>query len=256
MNIALLRVGADSGNLGFHSPLFNDGSFDFIPINETYNENPKNINQKIAEERKFSNIKVLKNKFLIEYFPVNKIEKHNNSIIHFDPEFESYTYGDPSFTKSGLLKLEKGNILVFYCSLKPFPKQDNAKVKLYVIGYFEIEKTISVTDLNDYKKIFKDFNKNFHVKHYNIFKRDVTTKKNNGLKLVKGTKNSRFLKKAQLISENIEYGSDNMKRFVVSRKMQKIFGDFGGKICIQRNSLRFIDKDFVEKTSIWLNSLE
>jgi len=256
MNIALLRVGADSGNLGFHSPLFEDGSFDFIPINETYNEKSKNANRKIEENRTFQNTKVIKNTALIEYFPSEKKVKYKNSIIHFDPEFETFTYGDPSFTKSGLLKLKKGDFLVLYCSLTPFPPIKNAEAKLYIIGYFEIEKAIAVKDIKDYKEVLKEYKNNFHVKHYNIFQRDVTTKKNNGLKLVKGTKKSRILKKAKLLSDKIEYGKDNMKRFVVSSEMQKIFGDFKGKICIQRNSLRFVEKEYVENAYKWLVALD
>lgn len=256
MKIALLRVGADSGNLGFHSPLFTDGTFDLIPINETYNDKPKNINRKIVENRTFQNTKVRTNKFLIEYFPSNKKDKYKNSIIHFDPEFETFTYGDPSFTKNGLLKLQKGDYLIFYSSLTPFPGIKNAEVKLYVIGYFEIAKVIAVKDICEYEKLLKNFKNNFHVKHYNIFKRDVTTVKNKGLKLVQGTKNSRFLKRAQLISDKSEYGKDRLKRFVVSKEMQKIFGRFNDKICIQRNALRFVDFKHVPKTHEWLMNLE
>lgn len=256
MKIALLRVGADSGNLGIHSPLFEDGTFDFIPINDEFNDNPENKKRKIIENRTFENTKVRKDKFLIEYFPPNIKDKHKKSIIHFDPEFVTYTYGDPSFTKSGLMKLQKGDFLVFYSSLTPFPQKDNLEVKLYIIGFFEIEKVISVTDISDYKIILKDFKNNFHVKHYNKFKLDVTTSKNKGLKLVKGTRNSRFLNYAVPISEKIEYGTDNRKRFVVSKEKQKIFGDFNGKICIQRNALRFVKDENVENTYNWIMKLE
>lgn len=256
MNIALLRVGADSGNLGFHSPIFEDETFDFIPINEEYNNKPENKKRRIIEKRTFGNTKVRKDNFLIEYFPVNKINKYKHSIIHFDPEFETYTYGDPSFTKNGLMKLQKGDYLIFYSSLSAFPRKDNSEIKLYMIGYFEIEKVISVKDISNYEILLKDFNNNFHVKHYNKFKLDVATSKNKGLKLVKGTRNSRFLKYAVPISEKIEYGKDKMKRFVVSKEKQKIFGDFNGKICIQRNALRFVKDENVENTYNWIMNLE
>ena len=32
MNVVLLRVGIDTGSGGIHSPLFQDGSFELVPI--------------------------------------------------------------------------------------------------------------------------------------------------------------------------------------------------------------------------------
>src|ERR1700733_15047811 len=115
--VALLRVGADSGNLGFHAPLFEDGRYDYIPINERYNELPKNKGKEIIETRTYANTKSFKDKFLIEYFRDNKKDKFLNQIIHFDPEFETFTYGDPSFTKRQIGELQKDDYLLFYCSL-------------------------------------------------------------------------------------------------------------------------------------------
>ena len=253
MKIALLRVGADSGNLGIHSPLFEDDSFEFIPINEDYNVNPKNGNKQINEIRTFGNTKIKTSKYLIDYFKESKKEKFRNANIHFDPEFKTFTYGDPSFTKKGLSRLEKGDYLIFYSSLS----RSNSEAKLYTIGYFEIDKVKIVIDLKEYKELQKDFGKNFHVMHENIFERDVLCKKNKGLKLVKGTQKSKLLNKAYLISDKKPYGSDELPRFVVSKEMQKIFGDFDGKICIQRNALRFIiGEKFIEKTYSWLKKLE
>lgn len=253
MKIALLRVGADSGNLGFHSPIFEDETFDFIPIDETYND--RNTEQ-ITEHRTYSNTKIKTKNFLIDYFKENSKNKFKNSIIHFDPEFDTFTYGDPNFNKNGLKRFTKGDYLIFYSSLQSFPTNSNNEISLYVIGYFEIETVAVANELNQYESLKEIFNNNFHVKHWNIFKRDVTTLKNRGLKLIKGTKNSKLLKKAYKISEKIPYGSDNQKRFVISQEMQKIFGDFGGKICIQRNSLRVIeDPEQIEKTISWLRQL-
>ena len=249
MKIALLRVGADSGNLGFHSPLFKDGTFDFIPINESATTLvSKNF-------QTYQNTRINKKEFLINYFPDRKKEIHKSSIIHNDPEFETFTYGDPSFNKKGLSNLIRGDYLIFYSSLFDFPKKENSITQLYAIGYFEIDKVKVITDTNEYKGILNDFGNNFHVKNKKIFERDVNFKKNRGLKLVKGTNKSKLLKNAELISNKIPFGKDNQDRFVVSKDMQEIFGDFGGRICIQRNSLRFIDEKFVGKTLKWIKSL-
>ncbi|MDZ4711782.1 MAG: hypothetical protein SGI89_05600, partial [bacterium] len=65
-----------------------------------------------------------------------------------------------------------------------------------------------------------------------------------------------LLNKAYLISKKIPFGKDKQPRFVISDEMEKIFGDFKGKICIQRNSLRFIEDSFVDKTKDWLTKLK
>lgn len=258
MKIALLRIAADSGNLGFHSPIFKDNTFEYIPINENFNDNCNNYDKKIDESRTYSNTKIKTNKFLIEYFPNNKTKKYKDAVIHYDPEFESFTYGDPSANKKGLSELSFGDYLIFYSSLTR-----DGGTKLYVIGYFEIEEVQVIgcrTEKeaeNTNSKLQKKFGSNFHVKHLYIFKRDVLCKKNNGLKLVKGTKNSKLLNKAIPISEKNLYPSDNKERYDVSKEMQKTFGDFGGNICIQRNALRFIKEEkFIERTLKWIKKLE
>lgn len=254
MQIALLRVGADSGNLGFHAPLFKDGTFEYIPINEIYND--KQSASPISESRTFSNVKGRSGKALLEYFPENKKNKFRDSIIHFDPEFENFTYGDPSRTKKGLAKLEKGDYLIFYSSLTDYPRKEDSKTALYVIGYFEVEESRIVKNVKEYDSVKKKYGKNFHVRHRKIFDRDVTTAKNNGLKLVKGSKNSKLLKKAYPISEWKPFGSDGKCRFVISKKMQKIFGDFDGRVCIQRNALRYVEEGCISITRNWILSLE
>jgi len=254
MQIALLRVGADSGNLGFHAPLFKEGSFEFIPIDDPYNVN--NRHSPIDEKRTYSNAIGRRGKPMLDYFPENKKMKLKDSIIHFDPEFESFTYGDPSRTKKGLAKLEKGDYLIFYSSLTEFPRSKNSKTALYVIGYFEVEESRIVKNVKEYDDVKKKYERNFHVRHRKIFDRDVTTAKNNGLKLVKGSKNSKLLKKAYPISEWKPFGSDGKCRFVISKKMQKIFGDFDGRVCIQRNALRYVEEGCISITRNWILSLE
>ncbi len=133
--------------------------------------------------------------------------------------------------------------------------RENFVTQLYAIGYFEIDKVNVVIKLNEHKNLLPEFGNNFHVKNRKIFERDVKCAKNKGLKLVKGTSRSKLLKYVKLISEKIPFGKDNQERFVVSKDMQKIFGNFGGRICIQRNSLRFIDENYVEKTFKWIKDL-
>lgn len=252
--VALLRVGADSSNLGFHSPLFKDGSYDYIPINETYNEKPKNKGKEIIETRTYGNTKSFKDRLLIDYFPENKKEKFKNRIIHFDPEFKTFTYGDPSFTKKKLGELMKDDYLLLYCSLT---NQKNGETGLYLFAYFCVEIAMNIANTTQRKDVLKYFKNNFHVKHEHIFLRDVGHEKNKGLKLVKGDLNkSKVIKKPVLISKKSRY-PDGKERYDVSTSMQTIFGNFNGRVCIQRNALRIIsNKENVEKTIKWLETLD
>ena len=38
--------------------------------------------------------------------------------VHVDPEFETFTYGDPTVPKRSLRDLRPGDLLVFYCGLQ------------------------------------------------------------------------------------------------------------------------------------------
>lgn len=56
MKVAMLRVGIDTGSGGIHGPLFQDGSFDFIPIPDGFG----------IDERTYGKAKGLKQRNLIE----------------------------------------------------------------------------------------------------------------------------------------------------------------------------------------------
>ena len=104
----MLRIGVDTGSGGINGPLFQDGSFDYIPIPDNYG----------IDERTYGNTTNLKERKLVEYFPKSRRNVMANKSIHFDPEFTTYTYGDPTPPKAGLRHLEEGDMLIFYCGLK------------------------------------------------------------------------------------------------------------------------------------------
>ena len=57
---------------------------------------------------------------------------------HLDPEFETFTYGDPTRTKRQQLSaMKQGDLIVFYAGLQPLPSLD--KDRLHVIGLFDVE---------------------------------------------------------------------------------------------------------------------
>ena len=98
----MVRIGIDSGSGGLHGPVFHDGSFEFVPIPDRFG----------IDERTYGNTSGLKQRNLVEYFPESRREAMAAQSIHFDPEFATFTYGDPTPPKSGLRRLEKGDMLI------------------------------------------------------------------------------------------------------------------------------------------------
>lgn len=240
MKAVLLRIGIDKGCGGIHGPLFNDGSFEYIPV-------PDMTNGEGIDERSYGNTEGRLGSKLIEYFPKSKQNKMKDCPIHFDPEFESFTYGDPTSPKAGLRKLEPGDFLIFYCGLQGFDHESDPH--LYIMGYFEIEVAGNAKEFKK-NKLFELFGKNFHVKHQQVFE-----KQKESLVLVKGSKNSRMLKTAVKISAYSQDKSGNRLK-ILSTEMQKVFGDFGGKVSIQRSPPRWIDEGYVEKAVEFVRSLK
>ena len=133
-----------------------------------------------------------------------------------DPEFSTFTYGDPTRPKASLSSLEKGDILAFYSGLQGWDFQ--AKPALYLIGYFEIMVAGKAGDFTE-RETRDLFPANFHVRHQD----ERAT-----LILVKGSDKSRLLQTAHKISA---IGSDRAGKAlkVLSPEMKEIFGTFGGE---------------------------
>src|ERR1700733_3880181 len=110
MKMALLRVGVDSGCGGIQGPLFQDGSFEFVGIPD----------KKGIDLRTYGNTTGSKGRSFAEYFPASRQAVVASQSIHVDPEFETFTYGDPTPPKAGLRKLVSGDLLVFYAGLEGF----------------------------------------------------------------------------------------------------------------------------------------
>jgi hypothetical protein len=237
MQLVLLRVGIDSGRGGIQGPLFEDGSFEFIPIDDRRGDS----------QQTYGNTKGIHGRKLIDYFPDRLRDKLREQTIHFDPEFKTFTYGDPTAPKRGLLRLKPGSLLVFYAGLEKWPELTNAG--LYIIAYFEVAKVGLATDFSEVE-LEKEFGENFHVRHERVLERQKAK-----LVLVKGGKGSRFLKKARLISSMGEDKSGKPLK-VLSPPMRKIFSNFDGHVSIQRSPPRWVRPGFVEIAAEFVRSLK
>ena len=127
----LLRVGIDRGTGGMLSPIFADGSFEYVPIPEA---EPSRCS------KSFASLPARHGGTLAAFVP----PRVASLPAHVDPDFETRTYGDAaSHKRRQLLRLEPGDLLVFYAGFVPQPQQDIPR--LFVLGWLEVEAANSLT---------------------------------------------------------------------------------------------------------------
>jgi hypothetical protein len=239
MQVVLLRVGIDTGSGGIHGPLFRDGSFEYVPIPDCYGG-------KGVDRRTYGNTSGRAGRRLADYLPEARREKILDQSVHFDPEFETFTYGDPTRPKASLRQLSEGSLLVFYAGLKGW--DFDCPPALYIIGCFEIARVGLATSFSQ-AEMAGMFQNNFHVMH-----RDVFENQKDRLVLVKGNANSRLLKKAVKISA---VGTDKSGRSLhrLAPEIQAVFGGFEGRTGIQRSPPRRVAPEFVQSAVHFVSAL-
>jgi hypothetical protein len=169
------------------------------------------------------------------------------------PVYKMTHIGDPTRPKRSRRYLRPGDFLVFYCGLQKWDANGgwnrDHRPALYLAGYFEVALAGMAAEF-DRNVLRTDFANNFHVRYATVFKRQ-----RDDLVLVKGGPGSRLLPKAHQISaEGRDRAGNPLK--VLSPRMQKVFGDFGGHVSIQRSPPRWVETRFVERAVGYLKGLE
>ena len=241
--VVLLRVGIDSGCGGIQGPLFKDGSFDFVCI-------PDN---KRVSVHTYGNMVGQDGRPHVDYFAESRRSVMTEQTVHVDPEWETFTYGDPTPPKKSLRTLQPGDLLIFYCGLQMWNADggwnQDQRPALYLAGYFEVALAGMAGDFEQ-KVLKKQFGKNFHVRYPSVFKQQQDE-----LVLVKGGPGSRLFRKAhQISSEGKDRAGKPLK--VLSPTIQKVFGSFGGHVSIQRSPPRWVEPGFVDKAIRFVTGLE
>src|SRR5262245_4442859 len=106
--MVLLRVGVDAGSGGIQGPLFEDRTFEFICIPD----------RKRVSVHTYGNMLGRNGHPFVRYFPEARRTLMAEQTIHVDPEWETFTYGDPTPPKRSLRHLRPGDMLIFYCGLQ------------------------------------------------------------------------------------------------------------------------------------------
>src|ERR1019366_2249873 len=224
-------------------PLFRDGTFDFVCI-------PDN---KRVSIHTYGNMVGRDGRLHVHLFARARRKVNAEPAVHVDPEWETFTYGDPTTPKRSLRSLQPEDLLVFYCGLQKWDvdggwDQDH-RPALYLAGYFEVALAGMAGDFE--KNVLKsEFGQNFHVRYRTVFE-----KQKEDLVLVKGGPGSRLFRRAHKISsEGKDRAGKPLK--VLSPKMQRVFGDFGGHVSIQRSPPRWVESGLVETAVGYLKGLE
>ena len=112
MRVFLANVGANSSHRSLFSPLFEDGTFEFLPIPEG-DPDLDDSNSAVRYRNLRSHYNPGQN--LLDYVPQ---ELWNNS-CHNDPDFSAFTYGDNGTNgrSSALTQMRKGDALLFLARL-------------------------------------------------------------------------------------------------------------------------------------------
>jgi len=248
MNVVLIRVGIDSGSGGTQGPIFKDGSFEFVPIPENKQRDPGKLTYRTARGP-------VTKKPLSEFVPARLHDRK----IHDDPEWRTFTYGDPNNLKRRLRLLESGDLVAFYCGLHEsspggnheWPPRKNPP--LYLIGYFEVEIAGLLSELRSKLSnpiIEEYFGENFHVK----YRKGIDDP--NELVLVKGNPNSRLLKRAVCISQPAEDRAGKPTKVLSDEMRKHHFGDLKGRLNITRSGPRWVTDSHVEKAAKFLRGLK
>jgi Nucleotide modification associated domain 3 len=241
--VVLLRVGVDAGCGGIQAPLFDDGTFQFICI-------PDN---KRVSVHTYGNMVGRSGERLVSYFPRSQRKTLAEQHVHVDPEFETFTYGDPTIPKRSLRNLRPDDLLVFYCGLQRWDAtrgwDSSQRPALYLAGLFEVALAGMAGEFDE-KVLESQFGKNFHVRYPTVFEQQKAD-----LVLVKGGPGSRLFRKARQISaEGKDRAGKPLK--VLSPEMQGVFGTLGGRIAIQRSPPRWVESQFVDRAINYLEDLD
>jgi hypothetical protein len=235
MKALLIRVGFDGNWGGIRGPIFNDRRFRFIPIPENKGRKGKN-HTRYSDFGPSKYMPYLPKDFLISKdLNGNKIRiKIEDCIVHDDPDFDAFTYGDR--TKNGrgraVRKLDPGDYIIFSAGLVPYPKdkypdrslnaiyrQQHAidELKICIVGYFKVDCVKEYPEISSMKEKERKQIENTHLER-NPLDKDLI--------IVKGdekNKNSGLIKNAFCISKHRK-NKVGRRGYVTSPKFNKLTG--------------------------------
>jgi len=228
MKLYLLRVGADSTNLGggFYSHICQDSrSYTFIPI--------KDDEQNLIIERAITYQDCTWNNrpIPVDYLPRQIREEPAQYYVHNDPEFETFTYGAPESNRNNYRILveimQTGDMLTFYAA---FSNNVHDIDGYYFFAYFIVDRVVMLI----FPDRFIEEDRNLVLRNHHFI--HIEALQNQEQVIVIGNREqSRVFQKAVLLS------SRNDREGVNYRPCQRIRSLLGGyNKSMNRSSIRNI----------------
>lgn len=196
MQALLLRVGLDNGSGGGLAPIYEDGTFDYIPIPEGY---------ETTQKQTFNKVTTRDGRPYAEYVSSD----NESSPLHLDPEFTTYTYGDPTRKRSQLAELTEDDLLIFYVGLEPETSEGHPR--LYVIGYFTIATVHELDNKTPTERaeLFDRLENNAHIKRAKLTPESKHPAQDDYPVIIEGKPDqSRLLKKARPLTDAYVSGTN------------------------------------------------
>jgi hypothetical protein len=184
--IGFVNVGANSTHGSLRSPIFEDNTFEFVPI-------PDSILNLISHDRgiRYRDLKAYNGVEFGDFIPHELLHQ----FAHADPDFKEFTYGDyPNHSPraSNLRKLQSGDYLVFFSRLVPWVDgRFSSRGAFYLIGFFEIGQIFANVLSEPEKDFMEQVRTNAHM-----IRGKCDPLLYDGFWIWKGTTNSRRLGKA------------------------------------------------------------
>ena len=160
-NVFIINVGVNASHGQLRSPVFDDNTFEFIPI-------PEHGRRRSCPEcetlPRYCDLESFNGLDLLKFIP----KKYHHCRVHNDPEFVSYTYGDyPTISPraANLQKLKKGDFIFFLARLVKYKNEAFTKeAGFYFIGYLAVEDIIKEVTARPKRPILRKIINNAHVR--------------------------------------------------------------------------------------------
>ena len=151
MRVYLVNVGANASHGRLFSPLFDDRTFEFLPIPEGGDSGKSRRLVRYRDLRSYNN----PDDDLLRYVPAEKWD----AACHNDPDLDAFTYGDnPGRGRSGALtRLRQGDVLLFLARLERYVNgRRTGEAGFYLVGGLWVDYAGIVAPNSGERKRFTD----------------------------------------------------------------------------------------------------
>jgi len=155
--IFIVNVGVNVSDYPLQSPIFADGSFEFIPIREYRPfEGPYILTYRDLRSYYWGE------RDLLRYIP----ERFHNTQVHDDPEFDTPSYGDSMSPRAANLRQVKAEDFLFFLARLVRYRSDrfSGQAGFYFVGFIEAEEVLTNVSRRPAPEVIEAWRRNAHIR--------------------------------------------------------------------------------------------